>query len=94
VTIAANLYVAELVNRRPQGARKALFSVRSLAAEASGGFLPEPRSADVVVRPHTSSTPVTRIAVDTRDAADVLRKVQDDLERLDVATFHQQWGIR
>ena len=36
----------------------------------------------------------TRIAVDTHDAADVLRKVQDDLDRLDVATFHQQWGIR
>ena len=94
MTLAANLYVAELVNREHQGLRRTLFSLRSLAAGVSGGFLPEPRSADVVVRAHTSSTPITRIGVDTHDAADVLRKVQDDLDRLDVATFHAQWGIR
>ena len=94
MTLASNVYLAELVNREPQGLRKALFSVRALAAGASRGFLPEPRSADVVVRTHTSSTPITRIAVDTHDAGDVLRKVQDDLDRLDVATFHRPWGIR
>jgi hypothetical protein len=94
VTLASNLYLAELVNREHAGARKAWFSARALAAGLSGGFLPEPRSADVVVRAHTSSTPLARIGVDTHDAADVLRKVQDDLDRLDVVTFKQQWGVR
>ena len=94
MTLASNLYLAELVQREHEGARRAWFAVRALAAGLSGGFLPEPRSADVVVRAHTSSTPLTRIAVDTSDAADVLRKVQDDLDRLDVVTFTQEWGLR
>lgn len=94
MSLAANLYLAELVNREHHGLAKAWFSVRALAAGAAGGFLPEPRSADVVIRAHTSSRPLARIAVDTGDAHDVLSKVQDDLDSLDVATFHQQWGLR
>jgi hypothetical protein len=94
VTLAGNLYVAELVNREHSGLRRAWFSARTVASGLSGGLLPEPRSADVVVRAHTSSTPLASIAVDTHDAADVLRKVQDDLDRLDVITFRQQWGVR
>lgn len=94
MSLAGNVYVAELVNREHHGLRQAWFSARTLAAGAAGGFLPEPRSADVVIRAHTSSRPVARIAVDTSDAHDVLSKVQDDLDSLDVATFHEQWGLR
>lgn len=94
MSLAGDVYVAELVNREHRGLGRAWFSARALASEVSSGFLPEPRSADVVVRAHTSSQPVTRIAVDTHDANDVLTKVQDDLDSLDVATFHAQWGIR
>lgn len=94
MTPAGTVYLAELVNREHDGARKAWFSVRVLAAELSGGFLSEPRSADVVVRARTAARPLARIAVDTHDAGDVLRKVQDDLDRLDVITFERQWGAR
>jgi len=94
VTPAGDLYAAALVHRGHSGARKAWFSARALAAELSGGFLSEPRSADVVVRAHTWSAPLARIAVDTHEAGGVLRKVQDDLDRLDVSTFRQQWGVR
>ncbi len=93
MSLAANLYLAELVNREHHGLAKAWFSVRALGSEVAGGFLPEPRSADVVIRAHTSSRPLARIAVDTSDAHDVLSKVQDDLDSLDVATFHRQWGL-
>lgn len=94
MTPASTVYRAELVNREHAGARKAWFSVRALVAGLSGGFVSEPRSADVVVRAHTSSTPLARIAVDTHDAGGVLSKVQDDLDRLDVVTFRQQWNVR
>lgn len=94
MSLAGDAYVAELVNREQHGLGKAWFSVRALAAEAASGFLPEPRSADVVIRAHTSSRPLLRIAVDTSDAHDVLSKVQDDLDSLDLATFHRQWGLR
>ncbi len=95
MTIGANLYVAELVNRQPRGrAQGAVLA----CAPSRRGLRRVPARAPLGRRRRPRRTPRRRRSrgsrVDTHDAADVLRKVQDDLDRLDVATFRQQWGIR
>lgn len=45
------------------------------------------------VRARLQAGAVLRLPVDHHEPADLLAKVQDDLDRLDTATFHREWGL-
>lgn len=90
---AAEHYVAELVPRELTGLDRVRARLQAGAAALFEGWVPDPRTGEVLVRARTSSTPVLRLPVDHHEAAGLLGKVQDDLDRLDTEAFHREWGL-
>lgn len=92
-TPAAEHYVAELVPRELVGLTRVRARLQSVGAALFEGWVRDPRTGEVQVRERTSTLPVLRLPVDHHEAADLLAKVQDDLDRLDPDTFHREWGL-
>ncbi|GAA1837060.1 hypothetical protein [Agromyces salentinus] len=82
---------AELHERRLTGVRKLLQTTLLLAGEASG--IGGPSIADLVVLRRATDTAVLRTKAGSLDEADaLLRAINDDLDRLSVEEFLDEWG--
>ncbi|KQM82989.1 hypothetical protein [Agromyces sp. Leaf222] len=82
---------AELHERRLTGIRKFMHTTLLLAGEATG--VGGPSIADLVVMRRATRSPVIRTKAGTLDEADaLLRTINEDLERLSVEEFLDEWG--
>ncbi|ANJ26488.1 hypothetical protein [Agromyces aureus] len=82
---------AELRERRRTGMRKFMHTTLLLAGEVTGAG--GPSVADLVVVRRATSTPVIRTKAGTLDEADaLLRTINEDLARLSVEEFLDEWG--
>jgi hypothetical protein len=82
---------AELHERRLTGIFRLVHTGLLLAGEASG--IGGPSIADLVVMRRTTETPVLRTKAGSLDEADaLLRTINDDLARMSVEEFLDEWG--
>ncbi|GAA1503418.1 hypothetical protein BJ978_003166 [Agromyces terreus] len=91
-TDAARVHLrAELQERRLTGIRGFVHATLLLAGEASG--LGGPSVADLVVVRRATEAPVLRTKAGSLDEADaLLRTINDDLARMSVEEFLDEWG--
>lgn len=91
--VAAEVYTLELVAARRPWWRRATFAVGALV----GGLLNDtvlPSRGDIVVRRKDDGTEVLRMDAGADPEAErLLQHVDDHLHHLDVATFHDSWGL-